>query len=102
MTLSQAWPTAGMLGVYAVVTGAIGERVAEPDRAGSAFLVADGTGHQGALSRRGRLGDDVDHAIDGIGPPQRGAGSADHLDPVDVFQHRVLEFPEHAGKQRRV
>jgi hypothetical protein len=31
-----------------------------------------------------------------------GAWASDHLDPVDVLHHRVLQFPEHAGEQRRI
>ena len=44
----------------------------------------------------------VDDAIDGIGAPERGAGSANHFNAVDVLQHRVLHVPENAGEQRSV
>jgi len=56
--------------------------------------------------RAARLGgaarDHVDHAVHRIGAPQRGAGTADHLDAIDVVEQRVLRIPEHAGEERRV
>src|SRR5665213_898872 len=43
--------------------------------------------------------DDVDHAIDGIGAPQRAARTADDFDAGDVFEKVVLDVPEDAGEQ---
>ena len=68
----------------------------------TAFLVAGAEAHQAALRFARRPGDDVDHAIDGVRSPERGAGPADHLDAIDVLEHHVLALPEDAGKQRRV
>ena len=48
------------------------------------------------------LGDDVDDAVDGVGPPERAARSADDFDAVDVLEQDVLDFPVGAGEERRV
>ncbi len=50
----------------------------------------------------GAARDDVDHAIDRIGAPDRRPGTADHLDTLDEFERDVVELPEHAGIDRRV
>ncbi len=89
-----------MLAVDAVVA-AVGERAAVACR-GVGFMGAGIGGEQAALGVLGRAGDDVDHAVDRIAAPQGAAGAADHLDPVDVLEHHVLGFPEHARKERRV
>ncbi len=47
-------------------------------------------------------GRDVDHAVDGVRAPQRGARSANDLDALDVFEKHVLDVPENAGEQRRI
>jgi hypothetical protein len=46
--------------------------------------------------------DDVDDAVDGVCAPERGAGTADDLDAIDVFQLVIERVPEHAGEQRAV
>jgi hypothetical protein len=46
--------------------------------------------------------DDVDDAVDGVGAPQRCAGTADDLDAIDVLEHVVDRVPEHAGEERRI
>ena len=48
------------------------------------------------------LRDDVDHAVDRVGAPQRGAWPADDFDPIDVLQERILDVPKHPGEQRRI
>ncbi len=48
------------------------------------------------------LGGDVDHAVDGVGPPKGAAGAADDLDTVHVRQQVILHVPNNAGEQRRV
>jgi hypothetical protein len=59
--------------------------------------------HQHVAARVGRLpGNDVDHAVDRVHAPQSAAGTADHLDALDVFQHHVRLVPEHAREQRRI
>jgi hypothetical protein len=45
------------------------------------------------LTLLGALGDHVDHAVHGIGAPQRRARPADHLDAVEVFQDQILDVP---------
>src|SRR5213079_3797576 len=52
-----------------------------------------------ALPIFGVLRDDVDHAVDGVGPPQRGPGTADDLDPVNVLKWDLLHIPEHPGEE---
>ncbi len=44
------------------------------------------------------LADDVDDAVDCVGPPQRCSGPADDLDALDVFQRKQLLIPEHAAE----
>lgn len=56
----------------------------------------------GALGGCGRLGDDVDHAVDRICAPQRRTGAPDHLDALDVLEHGVLHIPIDAGEGRRI
>ncbi|KFB70222.1 MAG: hypothetical protein AW09_004690 [Candidatus Accumulibacter phosphatis] len=68
----------------------------------SAFFVAGRGNQQVALGVACAAGDDVDHAIDRVGAPHRGPRAAHHLDAVDVFEQRILVFPEHAGKERRI
>ncbi len=48
------------------------------------------------------LRDDVDHAVDGVGAPQRCPWSADDFDSVDIREQDILHVPEHARKQRGV
>src|SRR5258708_23422360 len=60
------------------------------------------SGYQRSRGILGALGDDVDDSIDGVRSPDRPARSADDFDPVDVLEQRVLHFPIHAGKKRRV
>jgi len=50
----------------------------------------------------GALGEDVDHAVDRVGAPQRATWTADDLDAVDVVQQGVLRVPIDAGVQRGV
>src|SRR5258708_5063012 len=60
------------------------------------------SGHQRSRGILGALGDDVDDSIDGVRSPDGPARSADDFNPVDVLEQRVLYFPIHAGKERRV
>ena len=55
-----------------------------------------------ALGIFGALCDDVDHAIDRVGPPNHASGSSNHFDPVNVFEQRVLHFPVRACEEWRV
>ena len=56
----------------------------------------------GAFGVLGVAGDDVDHAVDGVGTPQRAARTADHLDALHVFQQNILGFPVGAAEQRGI
>ena len=49
-----------------------------------------------------RFRDDVDDAVHRVGAPQRGPGSADDFNPVDVPEGHILHVPEDAGVERRV
>ena len=49
-----------------------------------------------ALGVRGRLGDDVDDPVHGIGAPHGSAGAANDFDTVDVLQQQVFAVPEDA------
>ena len=46
--------------------------------------------------------DDVDDAVHGVGSPQRRTRPANHFNPVNVLQHRVLHVPKHTREQRRI
>src|SRR5882724_9224258 len=48
------------------------------------------------------FGDDVDNPINGVGAPERAAWAADHFDPINVVQKRVLNVPKHTGVKRRI
>ena len=48
------------------------------------------------------FGDDIDHAIDGIGAIQRPARPADHFDARHIGQRHIDILPEHAGGKRRI
>ena len=71
-------------------------------RSGAALEIPGSCHEQSALRFRSAPGDYVDHAVHRIGAPQRCARAADHLDPVDIFEQRILGVPEHAREQRRV
>src|SRR6266568_3791303 len=66
------------------------------------LLGATATREQESLRVLGVLRNDIDDAVDGVGAPQRGPGSADDLDPVDVLKGDLLHIPEHTGEQRGV
>ena len=51
-------------------------------------------GHALRFSRRTR--DHVDHAVDGVGAPDRATRSTNDLDAVDIRNHQILQVPEHA------
>jgi hypothetical protein len=110
--------TEGIFGALAVreLQGAAGERVrvgsverplpepaavADPSKGTFHPLAASGL-HDSSLGRPGALGDDVDDAVDRVGPPQGGPGTADDLDPLHVLEEGVLHVPEDAREQRRV
>ena len=44
------------------------------------------------------LGDDVDHAIDGVCPPNGSAGTADHFDPFDILKRHIQHVPEDSAE----
>ena len=48
------------------------------------------------------FGDDIDHPVDGIGTPKRGAGTADDFNPINIFQKQILHVPINAGEGRRI
>ena len=53
-----------------------------------------------ALGLRGLLRDDVDDAVHGVRAPDRAAGSADDLDPLDVLDREVLLGPDDSAEER--
>ena len=84
------------------VVGVFSQLAAVANAGKTLLLGADAACHQQPWRVLGRPGDDVDHAIDRVGAPKRGARAANHLNPVNVFEQRVLRVPIHAGEQRRV
>jgi hypothetical protein len=71
-------------------------------RAETAEIVATAAFGEPALRLIGRQGGDVDDAIDGIGAPQRSAGTADDFDAVQIGQQHILRVPKHACVERCV
>lgn len=65
----------------------------------AAFLGAEAAPGGSALGLVGRVGDDIDDAIDGIGTPQGATRPADDLDAVDVVEEQILILPEDAGEE---
>jgi hypothetical protein len=68
----------------------------------AATSAPDVVGHEAALRFARLLRDDVDDAVDRVRAPERCAWAADDLDPVDVFDHRVLHVPLDARIDRRI
>ena len=50
----------------------------------------------------GIFGGNVDDAVHGVRPPQRPPGTADHFDPVYVFQQIILLIPKNTRIKRRI
>src|SRR5262249_19159858 len=90
-----------VLEVHAVI-GVVAELAAIADRAHAPGLGTAAAGDECSLRVAGALGDNVDHAIDGVGAPQGGAGAANDLYAFDVFQEHVALVPEHPAKGGRV
>src|ERR1041385_5344651 len=72
------------------------------DACETALFSARAAAQEGALSIFGAAGHNIDDAVDGIGSPERSAGTANDFDSVDVFHHRGLDIPEDAGKEGRI
>ena len=58
------------------------------------LVVAYISDKQRAARFRGVSGDDVDHAVHGVGAPQCPSRPADHFDALDVLEHHLLLIPE--------
>lgn len=69
---------------------------------GVAVRVAQADAGKPALRLGRLLGDDVDDVVEAIRSPQRATGSADHLDPVDVLEQRLVPSPEDAAIKRGI
>ena len=65
-------------------------------------LGADRPANQPADRVLRALGGDADDAVHRIGPVERPARPADHLDLLDVLEQRLVKLPEHAVGERRV
>src|SRR6185312_5840778 len=66
------------------------------------LLIACMNVQQPALGIGSLAGNDVDHTIDGVGPPQRTTRTADNLDALYVLRQYVLVIPVHAREDRRI
>ena len=82
------------------ILGAITQRTAIANSGNRPFFIADCQRYQPTLSILALFSDDVDDAINRVGSPQAAAGTANDLDPFDVGQEQILNFPIHAGKLR--
>lgn len=83
------------------ITEAVASGAVSPVELGLFHIPACG-GQQHAARVLGLLGDDVDDAVYGIGSPDGSSRTTYYFDPVDVFQHEVLNFPVNSREQRRV
>ena len=66
------------------------------------LFVSSARGNQRSVGLFGVLGNDVDDAIHRIRSPDRTARPADHLDPVDVLHHGVLNVPIRPVEKGRI
>ena len=78
---------------------AVAAPVAEIEEA--LLFVSAARRYQHPLGQSGVLGDDVDHTVHRIRPPDRAARPPNDFDPVDVVHQRILNFPVRAVEQRR-
>ena len=78
------------------------DRAAVAEGAEAAFLGASTAAEDPALGVLGRLRDDVDDAVDSVGPPHARPRPANHLDPLDIFQGIVHGVPIDARRERIV
>src|SRR3546814_17719683 len=80
--------------IIAIGVNAIGAAVAHCApiaHCGRSLSGARGSSDNAALRIERALADDINYAIDGIGPPQGATGTADNLNSVEVIQHRSEE-----------
>src|SRR5579884_511726 len=45
------------------------------------------------------LGDDVNHAINGVRPPNGSSRTANHFNAIDVSKRKILNIPKNTGKE---
>src|SRR6266849_7736303 len=62
-----------------------------------ALLVSTAGGDDHTVGVLRALGDNIDHAINGVRSPDRCARTADDFYPVHILHQRVLNFPIDAG-----
>src|SRR6266404_9741558 len=62
-----------------------------------ALLVSTAGGDDLTVGVFRALGDNIDHAINGVRAPDRCTRTADDFDPVHILHQRVLNFPIDAG-----
>ena len=65
-----------------------------PNTGKKSFFGSAAGGKVGSLAVIGFFGDNIDNTVDGIGAPQGSAGTTNDLDPIDVFEQRILHVPE--------
>src|ERR1051326_5889013 len=61
------------------------------------LLVSPAGGNQPTVGVSRVLGNDIDHAVDGVRSPDRSARTTDDLDPLHILHQRVLHLPINAG-----
>src|SRR5213594_3215796 len=67
-----------------------------------AFLITRAGSDQEPLCIFGLFRGDVDDTIYRIGAPERGAGPANHLNAINIFQRQILDIPIDSRKERRI
>ena len=102
----EAEPSLALAAFEALGVGSVGEAFAEgaallEERAGPLLRPCGQREARACLVPRG-LGDDVDHAVDGVRAPGRAAGAADGLDALDLLDGDAQRLPHRAGEERAV
>src|SRR4029077_11268496 len=72
------------------------------EAAGTLLNIAPSQGHHRPVGILGAFGDDVDHSIDGIRPPNSAAWPTNHFNALNVLQRSGLHLPINTGEKRRV
>ena len=81
---------------------AIAELAAKADGGEPLLFGATASANQATVRVFRRLGNDIDHSVDGVFSPDGRAWPTDHLDAINVLERIIEGFPEHAGEDRLV
>src|SRR5262249_44836073 len=91
------WTTREALRVNAIVELVFAGTVANIEEA--LLNIAAAAARHPPMGHAGALGDDVDHAIDGVRSPDCSSGPANYLNTIDVGEDGILHLPVSPGEQ---